>query len=408
MFKFLDRLTPRQLILNGIFFISLAVISAYVLLHSTADLYQTDARVYYVAGKLLASGQISNIYNREFQDKLHQELVGRIQPATYFINLPAVVLFFAPFTFLSFEDFYNLLVVLNTLLIGFTVHLLCQKLKINNIVTSALIFYIPVASAIWHSQVTVIIFLIFAFAILNIKNPFVSGLFAGALFLKPQYLLFAPLLFFVVRSWDSRIKYLLGFASTFLVILITNLVLYGPYVYQDYLQFLNNRDRNLVQMEMYQGYNVYSIALFLDPIFGYKSTFTLIFILQLVLYLSALILINKKVYLGNVHEAISAAVIFSLVLNFHTKYTDLLILVIPVLLLLGLYAKNIFADYKDRAANVLPAKHLIVTSIILCVPVICFLANYILGFLLLASCGFWLLLHGPTKSGTGSKIRQHT
>lgn len=362
------------------------IVAGFILLNAEKYQNDADAKVYYLAGRLLTSGNINKIYDISYQERANDQFFVQVKSAILFINTPAAALVFAPLTFLSFYHFYVIQVILSTLLIGFSVFLLCRKLDIKSEYCIALVIFLPVLSAISHAQITALIFLFYVLSIINFKKPLVSGFFAGLLFLKPQHLLFVPLLFLIVKSREDKLKFLKGFALSFFTLVLINVFIYGSTVFTDYYNFMiGSRNKLLVQAEMYEGYNLRAAATFLDPLLGYATSSALLSAVELILYTAALLAVTASKHWKN---AISAAVIFALALNIHTKYIDLLILIIPIILLLSTLKFDLLPKKIPQRIDQL--KKLFVVIVLLCFPITNFAANYALSAVLLVFCAFWI------------------
>jgi len=209
--KTLLKLAPKQLLVNYIFYAFLIATALHTLLDAHASKYRADTKVYYVAGTLVRTGNISKIYNFDYQTKLHAELIGNKIKPLYFITLPAVATLFAPFTFLDFYHYYLALIVLNTVAVGLLFYLFRNKYNISNVALAELSIFIPMASAIFQSQIAVLLLLNYVAAIMKIRKPCVTALFAGTLLFKPQYLLFVPMLFLFIQLPREKIRFLSGF-----------------------------------------------------------------------------------------------------------------------------------------------------------------------------------------------------
>jgi hypothetical protein len=385
MMKSFNNTTPAKLALSIVFYITLVFMVRFMWVNSSQDKFQNDARVYYLAGQLLRNGGITKIYNFQYQNELHQQLVENKHTSILFLNTPVSAVVFVPLVSLSYLDFYRALIVLNTVLLGFAVYYLCKKLHLNKEVSAALIFFLPVASAVFHSQLTALILVVYVLCIVSLDRPKLAGLFAGFLFLKPQHLLLVPFVLVILKSWKERKLFVVGFVPVFLALFSANILLYGPKVYSDYFSYMQNRQVSLIQKEAYEGYNLRSFSAWLDPVFGYERVSLVITIVEIALYVTCLVFVSGKKLTQK--QEICAAIIFTLVLNVQTKYADLLML-IPVILILLDYAWSQFAlERKLRS----PLKQLLAPLLILLIPIFCFTHYYILAASLLILIGFCIL-----------------
>jgi hypothetical protein len=238
--------------------------------------------------------------------------------------------------------------------------------------------FLPIATALENNQLSGIVFLLYVLAAVYLReNPFKSGLSAGLLLLKIQHILLIPFLFLMLKSKESRIKFLSAVLLVWAVLSLSNVLLYGPKVFTDYISFLQSRDTSLVQQEKYQGYNLFSLSALLDPVLGYRNTFTILLFVETALYLVAMYFVsrNKDIKMG-----IAASVTFALTLNIHTKLADLVVLLVPLLILL----KDLSSKFSTRSFVIL------LTFFI--VPLVFMFRFYYIGAVLFTIAGFWLLV----------------
>ena len=86
---------------------------------------------------------------------------------------------------------------------------------------------------------------------------------------------------------------------------------------------------------------------------------------------------------------VAAAVVFALVLNYHTKYVDLLLLSVPLILVATDVIKN-FESYIKSLPNLLQS--VLPILLIWLVSLFTIFEHHIVGSILLLVCGFHLLL----------------
>jgi len=260
IYKLITETEPLTMIMKSFFYLSLAALAAIVIVNPVHDIFAADSKVYYFASKVLINGNIRNIYDLAFQKAVNITSFKESNTFMLFINTPISILPFVPFAFLTYPVFYDVWVVINTLLIGCAVFFFSKTMKIRSAVLFFLSFFIPLVSAIFTNQLTPLILLFYSLSLINFRKPVVMGIFSGLLLLKPQHIIFIPFIFLATQTWQDKRKYLQGLIPSLLLLSAINVLLYGPDVYADYGRFIQRRGESIQRWEKEEGYNIYTFT----------------------------------------------------------------------------------------------------------------------------------------------------
>lgn len=334
----------------------------------------SDFIPYFSAAKRIKNGQMDDIFKVDYNKDYEISIYGEILPYTpylYYLNLPLVATAYIPYTHLNVITSYKIHAVISVFLISVSLLLLIREIPIKLRDMALVGFFIPIYGSIYYGQVSPLIFfiLVLIFLALRKESHLLAGFLSGLLVIKFQYLLLFPYIFIIVKR---KREYLITFAITLLVYMLANTALYGGDLFADlYFALFYSKTGGYGNGYFYN----------LMSLHKYVNT-TILLISTVILYITSILMFVKNKTNLALEQLFSSAVIFSLGLNIHTMYTDLLFLLIPLVFFLTLN-KNL-------------AKYFLVSSIYVIAYIYVFKLEVIAGLLLIV-IGFSTLLTKQTN-----------
>lgn len=225
-----DRLPSRKIyaFLLIASFVSVFSIQAFSHLY-TLDI---DAPSFYTAARGITKGV--DIYAcQEFQ-QLTASLFGPNVYVYPYLYWPVLAQFFIPFTYLSYADYTQLLLIFNILMavLSMILVILLLDLKMSKSLPTVLFLFAtlafnrPLQTTLDHGQINILVFALVLFSLLLMKK---GKLFLSSLFLcLAIYFKIYPLLFLGLYLFLKRYKYLLYALLNGLGIFVLSLLLFSP------------------------------------------------------------------------------------------------------------------------------------------------------------------------------------
>lgn len=177
----------------------------------------TDFLFYYAAVELFKNGQADKIYSQELQQENFFNITGiRVNKLIPYLYPPQSILFFVPFSYLSFKNAYTIWNAVNIISSVFLIYLLCRMhiIKENTKTVSLTSFFLviscPYIYTIFIGQVSILITicLLLYHCLAKRKKFFMAGLVISLLAFKPQILI-APVLYLLIihgkELWKATI-----------------------------------------------------------------------------------------------------------------------------------------------------------------------------------------------------------
>lgn len=330
--------TPKNLVAFAALFIIIVSFTTVFLSSSELNfIKRSDFKAYYTAAFLIKNGKTSQLYDKDAQHETQHNEIAR-HNFLFFLNLPASALIFVPLTYLKLETAYKAFSLLSLITSYYAIALLFWFTNTNIKKILYLVFFVPLISSITANQISILIFLIYVFVFIFLmqKKSFWAGVFSGLLILKVQHILFLP--FGLILSED-KLKYLKGSVLSLVSYMLLNLLMYGPNLIPDYINFLNSRTPDIKCLEHLGSHNFFSFQAI--GIYRCTQTETLILgALSIIFYAFFLFVVYKKRKTQPRELLFSASLIATLFLNYHTRYTDMVYLTIPFLVVLNLVYKS--------------------------------------------------------------------
>lgn len=172
-------------------------------------------------------------------------------------------------------------------------------------------------------QISFLLTLIFISAlVINRKNQFYAGGISALLLLKPQFILFAPIILVLT---DKKAEFVKGFILGTLAFIGLNILIFGVNFITVYPAFVFHSEGLAYGTELEQNYNLISVfwALTKNMDLTYKLGYSLGFIIYAI---SLLVFYAKR---NNLHALIGIILLIPLI-NVHTLTVDLCIYLIPL------------------------------------------------------------------------------
>lgn len=317
--------------------LSLVIGMIFAVIINRSGLYKASDYMSYLTGaRIVKSGQASLLYNlslqKEFQKDVSQSLAVELLPFRY---LPAVALFFLPFTLVSLKAGYLLFVLFNLSLVFVLiifVRFIFPDLRESRFILLIPIFFVPVTYTIILGQTSLVLALMFltVFYYLREKKEFIAGLVFGLIFFKIQYLLFLPFLFLMAGNRKSLLK---GFSLSFGLVIITGFILTGIKGALVFPTLLTQTESAGFGARYWQNYTFTGLLQNIFPLL--RNSLTDLFVINSFFYLVSLLFFAKNFLKKNLIPAFSLALTITLFFAMHVLSHDLTILVIVLFILLG-------------------------------------------------------------------------
>ena len=321
---------------DGFFVLIVSFTTVFIESSELSFVKRSDFKPYFTAAHLIKTGRMHDLYNSKIQHDTQHKVIAR-HNFLFFLNLPTSALIFIPFTFLEVETAYKAYSVFSLIVSYYAIALLFWFTKTDFKKLLYLVFFVPLASSITANQISIIVFLIYVFIYISFlrRKNFWGGFFSGLLIFKMQHLLFLP--FGLILSKD-RVAYLKGAALSLGTYILANFVIYGPNLFTDYLNFMSSRTPDIKCLEHLGSHNLFSF----QAIGIYRCTQLetgILAVISVLFYIGFLYLVYKKRNVQPIDLLFSTSIIATLFLNYHTRYTDMVLLTIPLLVVLNMVYK---------------------------------------------------------------------
>lgn len=324
-------------ILNTIY-ITFVFIFVTSLIYSTLFGVSQDFYMYLTGGTLAKNGNIIQLYDIKQQELTQSKLISNTESEKLnvilpFRYLPIFTYLFVPLTYIHKEFYPDLIAIINSVLI------LLGTLLSNKIFEqkSKKVFFI-IASAVALSPFTFFVTLnshfafIYFFVSLIIyltkrNKDALAGIACTLLCIKLHYLIIIPLIFFIAQR---KSKFFRGLVAGVTLMLLANLLIYGPSLPMDYLKFVLSTEKPIYGSNPKNMFSLFSLLS--------STTNTPIFlniVVNIIFYgaiLTTFIIISSKV--ENKIDSLMSVLTFIPLFFIHTYGPDLVLLNIPLIYLL--------------------------------------------------------------------------
>ena len=305
--QFSEADAPLRKVVQG-FLWGLAILIAGLFLSPVRKIPPADFMQFYFAGRLVVSGQASEIYNRAAYEPLVAELraQGESIPPYPYLNRPAFYAYFcAPLGLVSYRTGLVATFVLNVLLLIVLVWKLPIWFRLSSFVRPSLFVFFPFLWAIAHGQDTILLTLLVALAIRYIeqRRETLAGVLLGLAAFKPHAIWLVPFALLASRKWPA----LRSFCVTGIVLSAVSFATVGFQGLSQWIDLLRAPSTDI--FPQYMG-NLRALYLRLG---------WLALLLAATLLAGALWTILRR---GGFSERMAAALLGSLALNLHTYAPD--------------------------------------------------------------------------------------
>ena len=343
----------------------------------------SDLVSFLTGAEILKSGKAGEIYDKDLQYTYQLKVIEpdfkyNLLP---FRGLPIVAWLFVPLSYLKLNSAFVLLILINIFIL-FLFNRISSKLfpKIDKLKYLFLItlFYWPTVSTMILGQFTLLLVLIFllVYKYSKDKNYFLAGITSGVLLVKPQYLLFIPFLFFLIRE---KRKFIKGLLISSILIILVNISISGLGELLKYPSFIIGTETINYGSRPYHMFTLF--ALFkLTPNLSNIPQLTLV-ALNFIVYLLTLVLFVRRRRKISFDYAFVAGMIFTVLFSVHALVHDLLILLVPIFILLNLVLKR--GEVKLSIDKIL-------IGLLFFLPTVILFGYTLWAIVLLIFCGYFL------------------
>jgi chromate transport protein ChrA len=294
----------------------------------------TDFLQYLTGGTILKNGEIKNLYDYETQLNYQKTLRNSqdVDNILAFRTPPIVAALYAPLTTLSYEKAFLITVIINGILLAAITLLLLKTLNMKKrtwiLLTAGIILYLPIFFNLQSAQISILIlfFCTLSFYFLKKKQPFVAGIAAGMLFLKPHLLTISFLVFWLLKN-GNRKKYFMGAFSSVLALILISTAMYGPKFVIEYPMYLIKSEDFAHGTPMNNQINVSSLIYTITEkpeIINAANVG-----INVAIYAGIIWLLEKRKS-QNFNMGYAAVVILGTVANLHTMPCELVFMLIPI------------------------------------------------------------------------------
>lgn len=291
-------------------------------------LKRLDFVAYLNASTLLQKGDGVSLYDIPVQESYYKSLLGD-RNLVLFRNPATLALLFFPLGFFPPSSAYAVFVIIGILLSLYCGILMSRNfVKINkNLIIFGTISFIPGIMAIITGQISFLLLTVWLLMFKYYKsgNGFLTGVFLGFLYNKPQYLLFTPFLFILI---EDRKRFIKGFALSVSAHFVISVLCVGLKGMVNYPSFLILTESGGYSSDFLSQISfpalLYNISESVKIIKGKEQLINLVFYLLTLLFFTRLSPSKEKVRLFH------SATLFTLIFLPHAWDYDL-VLVLPTL-----------------------------------------------------------------------------
>lgn len=314
-------------------------------------LYRTDFRHLYVAGYMVRSGHVHELYSLELQKQLQNRLVSQSLDVLPFNHLSFEAVLFVPFSFLTYRHAYFVWLIVNIGLLAAALRLLAPWIQpaLNEtwLAPAMFLLFLPVQVALLQGQDSILLLLILggAFVLLSKNRDLAAGAVMAVGLFKFQIVLPIAALFLLKR----RFRFSIAFAAASVALGLLSICMVGVGQIKLYSQLLTHMSLDSGPTgSMREAVVPADIAAVRGLISVLGSTFLNARVLQITaLALSALLLLAVAFYVPRRIASSRLLAIFipaGVLAGYHVLTHDMSIMLLPLLLVLR----------NGRRADVLP------------------------------------------------------
>lgn len=365
-------ISPKQLS-NAIFFGIFLSLTGYILVSNVIDspeLVRTDFVQFYT-GAAIANTDITKLYDHETQvavQSLHFEIFDRS-----FRSLPFVARMLQPLALTT--PFRANIIMMGVMLTLLFVVIRFYSHSTKDFIVKAIVVgsYLPLAIAIYNTQITILLASIIGIGLLIIrKYSLTSGLVLAMVLVKPQFML---LPFLLVVTAKNKPRYLVGLAAGCIGLMSVGIIELGVRYPFEYLAYLAETEGGHFGTNYFELTSLQTLFAHINYTMADKLTVaTVLIVLPIATYLFARFSANL-----NFAEQVLVAMLITLALNLHSFIFDSLMLIFPLIML-----------YEEKKLGV--------TRFLYGIPYITLIAiQYITAPSYLAVAGYMLLVKARTR-----------
>lgn len=199
------------------------------ILYNKGDLYDLKTQITY------KNKWFTNIYLQNQNNRVITTLMDTYKEYIYnhymlpYKNLPVTALLFIPFIKINYILAFNIFLTLQIISLILSGWLINEKLWSENPLYFATFCILTSPMSLLTGQISIYLLLIIIFyhKFITTRQYFLAGVFSSLLMLKPTLLVIVPFLLLIPSEKHNIIKGFLGFISSFIVLIMVNLLLYG-------------------------------------------------------------------------------------------------------------------------------------------------------------------------------------
>jgi hypothetical protein len=207
----------QNLFLNGVLWLNLALFGAYIGVWFMAlqqeMFWRADFTAFYTGGSIVAQGKGSELFNKELQTRLQQEILGgrSFQDGVLYYNYPPHAVFaFEPLSKLPLTSAYYVWTLIQLVLLGWLLHILLRvthglERKERWLITSASLAmpFLMLNFMLGAFSLFVLNCLFESFLALKNSKEISAGVWLGLVLVKPQAMVYPAVLFLGARRWRA-------------------------------------------------------------------------------------------------------------------------------------------------------------------------------------------------------------
>ena len=299
----------------------------------------SDVVSFLTGALVIRNGEQKNIYDFLSQLSFQQQLIRPYEDVGLlpFRNLPVFAAVFIPLTYISLQQAYKFYLGILILVLVYVSYL--SKKNFGNSIKfpfwSLLPFiFIPNLAALFNGQFAlwVLLILLLIHKFIKSENYFWAGAISSLLFVKLQYIIAIPFIFFLI---PKKKGYLTGFLTCSFIVILLSILISGPKTLVGYLPFLVRTESAAFGSRPWQMYTFFSVLKYLPAISKLSST--LLLTINTAFYLLVLGFFARIARKIPFDKAFASAVLFSVAFSVHALNHDLSVVMVPIFIFLNIF-----------------------------------------------------------------------
>lgn len=331
-------ISTKRAFLAGLFtFIILTLLWVSFIKPAEIELLGRDFLNYYLGSKIVADGNVKQIYDINYQLNYQNRLVNKDVEKILPFRAPITTSYiYYPFTFLDPVEAYKMFVLLQLFTLSACIYILIKELELNLLYIPLLCAHPIVIINILQGQPSILLLFFISLSLLLFKEKkyILSGIAISLLLIKPQVLSIIFFLFILLNNNKFRLGTIIGSLGISLI----NLLTYGKNFVKDYLKFLQFTDSPYYGSHIGASHTIKSLLELGEFCLKVElSNYTIIVSLALIAAIGLFLGLKKrKGTIDSDSDVIyGLSVLITIPISIHLLNHDLVVLALPVAIIVS-------------------------------------------------------------------------